>query len=271
MRTTALVAIGPGAATHVTRPAVQHSHLMKSNRDLLLLLLVAVSAALRSAGPTDWPQFRGVNGTGVADASKLPAGMVHEEERGVGGGDPRPRLVVAHRLARSGVSDVGGQYRELQAALHGHLRQRLRRRAHETGAARRRGQQARHRARHRAGGRGGVGQLRGDGDRGGHRQGAVAAGSASGQAAGRPASQEHLRVGNAGHRWRAPVCVVWRQRRVVLLFAGREAAVEEVVGAAADVSRLRHRVIAARAQRARVSAARLGRRIVPHGVRRKDR
>jgi len=37
-----------------------------------LVVLVAVSATLRSAGPTDWPQFRGVNGTGVADASKLP-------------------------------------------------------------------------------------------------------------------------------------------------------------------------------------------------------
>jgi outer membrane protein assembly factor BamB len=34
--------------------------------------VLAVCATLRSAGPTDWPQFRGVNGTGVADASKLP-------------------------------------------------------------------------------------------------------------------------------------------------------------------------------------------------------
>lgn len=40
----------------------------------LVCIVVAASASvgLRTAGPTDWPQFRGLNGTGVADESHLP-------------------------------------------------------------------------------------------------------------------------------------------------------------------------------------------------------
>lgn len=36
------------------------------------VVVAAASAGLSSAGPTDWPQFRGLNGTGVADESRLP-------------------------------------------------------------------------------------------------------------------------------------------------------------------------------------------------------
>ena len=103
------------------------------------------------------------------------------------------------------------------------------------------------------------------------RQGRVGAGSASRQAVRRTPSQEHLRVGDAGHRRRARLCVVRRQRRRVLLLAGRQAAVEAHVAAAADLSRLRHRLVAGRARRPRLSAARQRRRVVPRGARREDR
>jgi len=44
-----------------------------TKRLLSFLLLVAVAGtAPHAAGPTDWPQFRGANGAGVADGSKLP-------------------------------------------------------------------------------------------------------------------------------------------------------------------------------------------------------
>ena len=53
----------------------------------------------------------------------------------------------------------------------------------------------------------------------------VGARGAQGRAVRRPPSQEHLRVGNAGHRWRAALRL-FRQRRVVRLLARRQAAVE---------------------------------------------
>ncbi len=64
------------------------------------------------------------------------------------------------------------------------------------------------------------------------------------------ASQEHLRVRNAVHRRRAALRVVRPERRPLLLHAGRHAAVEEAVAAAADLSRLRHRIVADRPRRA---------------------
>ena len=100
---------------------------------------------------------------------------------------------------------------------------------------------------------------------------ALAARSASRAAAGRPPSQEHLRVRDAGHRRRAPLRVVRRQRRRLLLHARRHAAVVADLEAAADLSRLRHRVVAGRPRRPRLPAARQRRRVVPRRARRQDR
>ena len=82
------------------------------------------------------------------------------------------------------------------------------------------------------------------------RQGGVGAGSASRPAVRRTPPQEHLRVRDAGHRRRAALRLVRRQRRRVLLLARRQAAVEAQLGAAADLSRLRHRLVAGRPRRA---------------------
>ena len=76
-----------------------------------------------------------------------------------------------------------------------------------------------------------------------HREDQVGARGAQGAAVRRTPSQEHLRLGNAVHRRRAAVRIVRAERRAVLLFARRQAAVEEAVAAAADLSRLRHRLV----------------------------
>ena len=60
----------------------------------------------------------------------------------------------------------------------------------------------------------------------------------------RPPPQEHLRLGDAVHRRRAALRLVRPERRAVLLLARRQAAVEEALAAAADLPRLRHRVVA---------------------------
>ena len=39
---------------------------------LVLVVVAVVSMSAGAAGPTDWPQFRGANGSGLADASNLP-------------------------------------------------------------------------------------------------------------------------------------------------------------------------------------------------------
>ena len=82
----------------------------------------------------------------------------------------------------------------------------------------------------------------------------VGARSAQGRAVRRPASQEHLRVRNAGDRRRAALRLL-RQRRPVRLLARRQAAVDDDVRSAADVSRLRHRRLAGRARRPRLRAS----------------
>ena len=152
--------------------------------------------------------------------------LVDDRERRVGRRSARPRLVVADRLARPRVRDVRGQPRRVQGAVHRHLRQRLRRGAREAGAVRGRDRQARGRARHRAHERERRDQLHGlalDAKTGKvlwEQRGA------QGRAVRRPPPQEHLRVGDAGHRRRAALCLVRRQRRRVLLLARRHAALE---------------------------------------------
>ena len=69
----------------------------------------------------------------------------------------------------------------------------------------------------------------------------------TGEAVRRPPSQEHLRVRDAVHRWRAALRLVRPERRPVLLLARRDAAVEEALAAAADLSRLRHGLVTGRA------------------------
>ena len=87
----------------------------------------------------------------------------------------------------------------------------------------------------------------------------------------RPPPQEHLCVGDAVHRRRAALRVVRPERRPVRLRARRHAALEEAVAAAADLSRLRHRVIADRSRRPRLPAARQRGRFLPHRARCEDR
>ena len=64
-----------------------------------------------------------------------------------------PRLVVADRRRRHGVPDVGDQRQAVQAAVAGHLRQRLHRRDARAGPVERRDQRAGARARQRDAGR----------------------------------------------------------------------------------------------------------------------
>ena len=104
-----------------------------------------------------------------------------------------------------------------------------------------------------------------------HRQDQVGAGGAQGQAVRRPASEEHLRVGNTVHRRRAALRVVRPERRPVLLHAGRHAALEEAVAAAAHLPRLRHRIVTDGSRRPRLPAPRQRGRLVHHRARREDR
>ena len=77
------------------------------------------------------------------------------------------------------------------------------------------------------------------------RQAEMGARGAQGRAVRRPPSQEHLRVGDAGHRRRAALRLL-RQRRAVRVFARRQAALDHAIRSAADVPRLRHRGVARR-------------------------
>ena len=196
--------------------------------------------------------------------------LVGHQQRGVERRGQGPRLVVAGRLERPGLRDLGHQPRRLQGALDRHLRQRLRRGAGEAGVVGRRGGQEGGVARHRADRRERRHPLHGLRVRRGHRQAALGARGAQGRAVRRPPSQEHLRLGDAGHRRRAPLRLL-RQRRPVRLLARRQAAVEHAVRSAADVSRLRHGLVAGRPRRARLRAARQRRQVVRGGRRRQDR
>ena len=148
------------------------------------------------------------------DAARL---VVDDRARRLDRRSARPRLVVADRLGRPGVRDLRREHQRLQGAGQGHLRQRLRRRAREAGVVRGRDRQEAGGARHRAGERVGHDQLRRRGARREDGQGRVAARGAPRAAARRPPSQEHLRVRDAGHRRRAPLRLVRRQRRRLLL------------------------------------------------------
>ena len=202
------------------------------------------------------------------DAARL---VVDDRARRLDRRPARPRLVVADRLGRPRVRHLRGEHECVQGAVDGHLRQRLRRRAREAGLAGGRNRQEAGRARHRAGERVGHDQLRRRGARREDRHGRLAARGAPRPAAGRPPSQEHVCVRDAGHRRRAPLRVVRRQRRRVLLHPRRHAALVAHLAAAADLPGLRHGVVAGRPRRPRLSAARQRRRVVPGRARREDR
>ena len=117
---------------------------------LALGVVVLTSPVSRAAGPTDWPQFRGAGGAGVADDASLPQQWSATDNvawvfdiPGRGWSSPivwRDRVFVTTRR----------QPGRVQGAVDGHLRQRLRRRAREAGAVRGGDPQARGRPRHRA-------------------------------------------------------------------------------------------------------------------------
>ncbi len=48
----------------------------------------------------NWPQFRGPGSSGVAEKRHSARSLDHHRERGVGEGNPGPRLVLPHRLGR---------------------------------------------------------------------------------------------------------------------------------------------------------------------------
>ena len=151
-----------------------------------------------------------------------------------------------------------------------HLRQRLRRGTGQAGPVGRRSRQARRLARHRVDQRERRDPLHGLRLRRQQRQAEMGARSAQGRAVRRTPSQEHVRVGNAGHRWRAALRLL-RQRRPVRVFARRQAAVDGEVRSAADVSRLRHRRLAGRPRRPRLRRPRQRRQVVRRGRRCEDR
>ena len=102
-----------------------------------LLFAATVSVVMRAAPPEGWPQFRGPESSGVADSSALPETWSTNGQRGLGRRRPRPRLVVADRLAQPRIRHLGDQPRCVQGAVNRHLRQRLRGRTAEAGIARR--------------------------------------------------------------------------------------------------------------------------------------
>ena len=235
-------------------------------------VLFATTLAAAPPGPDEtWPGFRGHELSGIAPGGSVP-------ERWSVTDHVRWKLDVPGRGWSSPI--VWGntvfltsahQRQAVQAADPWSLRQRLHRRDAGPGAAGRGDQAPRPRSRQRNQRRSGRDPLHGLRRRRRHRQDQVGARSPPPGAARRPPSQEHLRLRDAVHRRRAALCLVRPERRVVLLFDDRRSAVEEGMAAAADLSRLRHGVVAGRARWPGLSAARQRGRVLHHRARRQNR
>ena len=232
-----------------------------------------ILASLAIAGVVLVPAVRAASPAGVAavprprrrrhrrrrDAARL---VVDDRARRLDGRDARPRLVVADRLWRDRVFVTSAvSPGAFKAPSTGHLRQRLRRRAREAGAAGRRDHQAACVARDiELTERVRRDQLHGLRARRADRQGRC--GSAkrttarrSAAAIARTPTRRRRRPPTASASTRRSA-----ERRRVLLHARRHAAVDAHLAAAADLSRLRHGLVAGRPRRPRLSAARQRRR-----------
>ena len=167
---------------------------------LILLTVGAVSA-------TDhWPQFRGMQG-GVARRSRAARHLERDRERRVEDRHPRPRLELAGRLGRSRLRHDRDQQRAEDGAGQGPVRSG--RRSRQNPAARRASLDGlRHRLQDRA---------RFAGQRELH----------SAPAADGEASEEQLRVGDAGHRRRARLRVLRQHRPGRRARLQRQAALDE--------------------------------------------
>jgi hypothetical protein len=149
--------------------------------------------------------------------------MVHNEECGVGDGDSRPRLVVTHRLARSVylTSAVNtGSFKQPSTGIFGNdFAAELTKQGLPASEVNKR-------------------VIARDIELSNEVESVsyvvMAIEAATGKVLwqqeahqGKPPGGRHRKNTYAsetpGHGWRAAVCVVWRQRRVVLLFAGRQA------------------------------------------------
>ena len=153
------VILPPPVAVPAARPRSQKSsHEARppydrlAMRRLVTTLLIALSAAsaVAATGPSEWPQFRGRSGSGVADESSLPERWSRTENvawsidvPGRGWSSP----IVWRDLRLRHVGDLA---RRVQGALHRHLRQRLRRRTVQARTVRRGSRQARRQQGHRA-------------------------------------------------------------------------------------------------------------------------
>ena len=187
-------------------------------RFLLPLLLFVTTLVPEAPAPPDrtWPQFRGPSGRGdLARSTRCRRNGRRPSTSAWKADVPGRGVVVADRLGRPGDRDHRDQRRRLQAAIAGHLRQRLRRRA-----AGGRGCQRRRRS-WRSSARAISSRRQESGDLQfmiysfdvATRQAALGAAGAQGPAGRRPPSQEHLRVGDAGDRRRARLRAVRQHRR----------------------------------------------------------
>ena len=162
-----------------------------------------------------WPQFRGPGSTGVTEGANLPDTWSSHAERHVEDDDSRQRLVVADRMGRSDLRHVGHSGR------------------------RHRNAEARPLSPGRAPGADDRSSLHGLRDRLRDRKDRLGARSASRLSSRRPASQEHVRVGNTGHRRHARLRGI-RQRRHLRLRFQRQADLDIRDRSVADTQRLGH-------------------------------
>ena len=240
---------------------------------LFVTLFVTASIAAANPKPEEtWPGFRGHGMSGIAPGSAVPEKWSATENvrwkvavPGQGWSSP---IVWGDTVFLTSASAASRSSSRRPGSTATTTSPSCRRRA-----LGRRGHAARAGPRQRDAGRVRRDQIHGLRARRGDRQDQVGAGSAQGQAVRRPASQEHLRVGNAVHRRRAALRLVRPERRPLLLHARRQAAVEEALAAAAHLPRLRHRLVADGSRRARLSAARQRRpiRTSPRSTRRPAR
>ncbi len=119
-------------ARHRRRGLAYHRGSMR-HRSLVISLLVLPSRSRRALPDRSTGRSFGARAATAWRTSRRCRSVVTTAQRRLGRRRAGPRLVVADRLARSGLRDDRRQRRRLQEPVNRHLRQRLRRGAREAG------------------------------------------------------------------------------------------------------------------------------------------